>query len=45
MAQALTPAEEDLDADEIIRRAVARRGDIFPEFQIFIHADRTADGG
>ena len=38
MAQPYTPGEENFDPDEIIRRATARRGDIFPEFQIFIRS-------
>ncbi len=38
MALPYTPGEENFDADEIIKRATARRGDIFPEFQIFIRS-------
>ncbi len=35
-------AEENFSAEEIIRLAIARRGDIFPEQRIFIQADPKA---
>ena len=38
MTQPYSPGEENFDADAIIRRATARRGDIFPEFHIFIRS-------